>query len=245
MADEALAAADAMSGFEEKPLAGVPIAIKDDMPVAGQSMTRGSRSYGPPGGGRRRGRPAAARGRGDPDRDHQRPRADDLPVDRDRRERGHAQPLGSDADAGRLVRRVGGGGGVGDGSVRDRVGRRRLAPDPGRVLRAGRDEAEPRARLDAAGARGVARAERVRRARPDRRRQRAAARRDPRVAARGTPTPRRRSPGATSTPRRRRRADCGSASRASCRPASSRGCPATSAARGRGPARSSPSSGTR
>jgi len=60
MADEALAAADAMSRAEsradsggesggvDRPLAGVPIAIKDDMPVRGQSMTRGSRSYGPP-----------------------------------------------------------------------------------------------------------------------------------------------------------------------------------------------------
>jgi amidase len=45
MADEALAAADpGLTG----PLAGVPIAIKDDLPVAGQSTTRGSRSYGPP-----------------------------------------------------------------------------------------------------------------------------------------------------------------------------------------------------
>ena len=30
------------------PLAGVPVAIKDEMAVAGQLMTRGSRSYGPP-----------------------------------------------------------------------------------------------------------------------------------------------------------------------------------------------------
>jgi amidase len=30
------------------PLAGVPVAIKDDLAVAGQSLTRGSRSYGPP-----------------------------------------------------------------------------------------------------------------------------------------------------------------------------------------------------
>ena len=47
MADEALAAADAeFSG----PLAGVPIAVKDDLPVKGQSTTRGSRSYGPAAG---------------------------------------------------------------------------------------------------------------------------------------------------------------------------------------------------
>jgi amidase len=47
MADEALAAAAAMSA-PDGPLAGVPIAIKDDMPVAGQSVTRGSRSFRPP-----------------------------------------------------------------------------------------------------------------------------------------------------------------------------------------------------
>ncbi len=49
MADEAIAQAEAVAG--ERPdglLAGVPIAIKDDMPVRGQSVTRGSRSYGPP-----------------------------------------------------------------------------------------------------------------------------------------------------------------------------------------------------
>jgi amidase len=48
MGEQALAAADAMSEVADKPLAGVPIAIKDDMPVAGQSVTRGSRSFGPP-----------------------------------------------------------------------------------------------------------------------------------------------------------------------------------------------------
>jgi amidase len=47
LADEALAAADAL-GDLERPLAGVPIAIKDDIAVAGQPMTKGSRSYGPP-----------------------------------------------------------------------------------------------------------------------------------------------------------------------------------------------------
>jgi amidase len=47
MAEEASAAADALTGADG-PLAGVPVAIKDDIPVAGQSVTRGSRSYGAP-----------------------------------------------------------------------------------------------------------------------------------------------------------------------------------------------------
>jgi amidase len=47
MAEEALAMADAVAGSEGL-LAGVPIAVKDEMPVAGQACTRGSRSYGPP-----------------------------------------------------------------------------------------------------------------------------------------------------------------------------------------------------
>lgn len=46
MPDEALADADSISG--DGPLAGVPLAVKDEMAVAGQSLTRGSRSYGPP-----------------------------------------------------------------------------------------------------------------------------------------------------------------------------------------------------
>jgi amidase len=47
MAEEALAAADALEDFSG-PLAGVPIAVKDDLGTAGQATTRGSRSYGPP-----------------------------------------------------------------------------------------------------------------------------------------------------------------------------------------------------
>ena len=45
MADEALAAADAAQG--DGLLAGVPIAVKADTPVAGYPTTHGSRSYGP------------------------------------------------------------------------------------------------------------------------------------------------------------------------------------------------------
>ncbi len=47
MSDEALAAADALSSTE-LPLAGVPIAVKDDIAVAGQSSTMGLRRYWPP-----------------------------------------------------------------------------------------------------------------------------------------------------------------------------------------------------
>ncbi len=47
LGDEALAAARA-TRTPEGPLAGVPVAIKDSMPLAGHATTWGSRSYGPP-----------------------------------------------------------------------------------------------------------------------------------------------------------------------------------------------------
>src|SRR5262249_2874204 len=46
-AEQALAEADAADGHQGQ-LAGVPIAIKDDLPLAGQTVTKGSRSFGPP-----------------------------------------------------------------------------------------------------------------------------------------------------------------------------------------------------
>jgi amidase len=45
LAEQALADADRVNSG---PLAGVPIAVKDDLPLAGQAMTYGARSYGPP-----------------------------------------------------------------------------------------------------------------------------------------------------------------------------------------------------
>src|SRR5579859_3332814 len=55
LADEALAAADAATAGDgataaDGALAGVPIAVKDSMPLAGQPTTWGSRTYGPPAG---------------------------------------------------------------------------------------------------------------------------------------------------------------------------------------------------
>jgi amidase len=49
LAEQALAEADALAGQRaDGPLAGVPIAVKDEMALAGQVATQGSRSYGPP-----------------------------------------------------------------------------------------------------------------------------------------------------------------------------------------------------
>jgi len=47
LAEEALSAAET-AAQSDGPLAGVPIAVKDDTQVAGQLMTKGSRSAGPP-----------------------------------------------------------------------------------------------------------------------------------------------------------------------------------------------------
>ena len=47
LAEQALAAADA-AAHSDGPLAGVPVAVKDDLAVAGQVATRGSRSVRPP-----------------------------------------------------------------------------------------------------------------------------------------------------------------------------------------------------
>ena len=47
--EQALADADAAEGSDGA-LAGVPIAIKDEIAVAGQVATKGSRSFGPPAG---------------------------------------------------------------------------------------------------------------------------------------------------------------------------------------------------
>ena len=119
------------------------------LPVAGQADDPRLAQLRPAGARGRRGGPPPARRRRDPDRDHERARADDLPVDGHRRERDHPQPVGPQPHAGRLLGRLGGRRGGRNRAVRDGLGRRRLDPDPRRVLRSGRDEADARPRLDA------------------------------------------------------------------------------------------------
>ena len=87
------------------------------------------------------------------------------------------------------------------------VRRRRLDPDPGRLLRAGRDEADPRPRVPSPAGQGWLGLTVVRRAGAHGRRQRAAARRDARAPPAGD-ADRRAAVRAAATPRRppRRRA---------------------------------------
>ena len=69
-------------------------------------------------------------------------RAGDRQRDRGPALRAHAQPVGPVAHAGRVQRRRGGGGGRRRVLDRPRLGRRRVAPHPGGLLRAGGPEAQ-------------------------------------------------------------------------------------------------------
>ena len=117
------------------------------MPFGGHEMTRGSKIPAQP-------QPSDAEplrrlraGGRDPDRDHQRTRADAVPVDGQRRQRRHPQPVGPDPHARRLVGRLGRRGRRRTGCGGGRLRWRRLDPDPGRLLRPGRDEADAWPRL--------------------------------------------------------------------------------------------------
>ena len=210
LADEALAAADAMS-TPDGPLAGVPIAIKDDMPVAGQSVTRGSRSFRPPeaadGEVVRRLRAAGAIPIGITNVPElmifpwTASAANGItrnPWDPTRTPGGSSGGSAAAVAAGMVPCATGSDGG---GSIRIPAaccGLVGMKPSRG-------------SRVDPAVRRGLARAERVRGARANRRRQRTAARRDPRIAARRTSAPRHRSAEVMWRPRPRRPAGSGSA----------------------------------
>ena len=142
--ESALAAAAEIGPDDPRPFAGVPIAVKDNRPVAGMPITlcsdlfadlvaRPRRLPGPPaarGGLRDRRQDRAAR---DGDPAHHRV----APV------RPDPQPVGARSHPGRIERRVGRRGRRRDGPDRPRQRRRRLDPDPGRLLRPGRAEAGP------------------------------------------------------------------------------------------------------
>ena len=130
---------------DERPFAGVPIAVKANTPVAGLCMNFGSRFLA---GHRpthsaylvRRLRDGRLRGR----RDDEHARVRDPADHRAAPHRPDAQPVGPDAHAGRLVGRLGRRGRRRAGARRARQRRRRLAADPRRLLRPRRAEAEPR-----------------------------------------------------------------------------------------------------
>ena len=83
-AREAAAAAQArLDAGERLPLLGVPIAIKDDVDVAGEVTTYGSAAHGPARNPRRRGGAAAARGRRGHHRQDHGARDDGVVVHRD------------------------------------------------------------------------------------------------------------------------------------------------------------------
>ena len=183
--ERALAAADAVKPGDAQPFAGVPIAIKGNVPVEGCALNYGSRFLD---GHRARPlrvpRAAAARG-GLRDRRH-RPTC---PSSRSCRRPSRASPAPratrgtSTRTPGGLQRRLGGGGRGRDGAARARQRRRRLDPHPRRVLRARRAQAEPRAGLGRAGPRRVV-AGLPRRAHPHGGRHRARARRARRLRGR-------------------------------------------------------------
>ena len=138
--------ADARRGAGgERPLLGVPIAVKDDIDVAGEVTTFGTNAYGEPAQADaevvRRLRAAGAVIIGKTNV----PELSAVALHRDRHLGRHAQPVGQ------LERAPGGssggsarGGGRRAGGRRAGLGRGRVDPHPGRLLRAVRAEAPAR-----------------------------------------------------------------------------------------------------
>ena len=123
------------------PLSGVPIAVKDEMDIAGEVTSHGTQAFDPPATAGLRGRAPAARGRRDRGRQDEDARARAVAVHGVDHVGRDAQPVGHGPHARRFERRLGGRGRRGAGAGRGRRRRRRLDPDPGRLLRAVRAQA--------------------------------------------------------------------------------------------------------
>ena len=158
--DEAYLAQDRLDAGERLPLLGVPIAIKDDVDVAGEVTTFGSGGHRPPVNPDaevvRRLRAAGAVIIGKTNV----PELMMLPVHRVADVRGDPQPVASRALAGRQQRRQRGRGGRRAGSAGTGLRRRRLDPHPGDLVRPVRPQTATRPDLAGAARRRVVRAER-------------------------------------------------------------------------------------
>ena len=147
-AERALATAEEIGPGDARPFAGVPIAIKNNRPVEGLRLTYGCSLM--------------AEHVAQYDHNVTRrlkeagfvivgtttlPEYGILPTTEARMFGPTRNPWDLRADGRRLLRRRRRGGGQRNGAGRPRQRRGRLDPDPGRLLRAGRAEAEPRAHL--------------------------------------------------------------------------------------------------
>ena len=151
-AEDALAAADGIAAGDERPFAGVPIAIKNNRAIAGKRLTFAADFFGDweapyDHNVVRRFKEAGFVVVGI---DHP-ARVGHPAVDQHQALRADAQPVGPGAHERRLVGRLGDGRRRGHGAHRPRQRRRRLDAHPRRLLRPGRAQAPARPHL--AGAR--------------------------------------------------------------------------------------------
>ena len=175
-------------GATPGPLHGVPIAIKEEIDVAGAVTTFGGEANSTPaaddaewsGGSARRVRSSSARPRC---------RSSAPSPTPSRSPAASRATRGTAPDARRFQRRYGGRGGGGHGAGRAGRRRRRLDPDPERLLRAVRPQAPARPGDHRAAPAPLVRARHLRAADPQRARQRPRLRRHPRQR-RGRPVPR-------------------------------------------------------